>query len=181
MGESTSTLHQSGTYPWSPKPWSGHAFEDWNPHGEWRLHPGSVCGSVCDKREHTLPAVLFAVSLPAGGGHSDITLAKSPSLRVSSGKYFACGVMQNQEGESIGEPHCPELAESALVSGSERDSGGYPLANSPQEGLFLQNRLDNRSLLSTLKVYVAAIASFRSWVDGQLGGMHGLLSTNNLN
>lgn len=32
---------------------------------------------------------------------------------------------------------------------------------------FLQHKLDNESLLSTLKVYVAAFASFNSPVDGQ--------------
>ncbi len=40
---------------------------------------------------------------------------------------------------------------------------------------FLQHRLDNGSLPSTLKVYVAAIASFRSPLGGQSIGRHALV------
>ncbi len=40
---------------------------------------------------------------------------------------------------------------------------------------FLRYRLDSGSLLSTLKVYVAAIASFRSPLGGQSIGRHALV------
>lgn len=65
----------------------------------------------------------------------DIALAVRQTLRVPSGEGFASGVTQSQAGESVGDPRCPELAESALVSRSERDPGGSSLADSPQEGL----------------------------------------------
>ncbi len=65
------------------------------PHGEWRLHPESVrmiwnryrradVECVRHERECALPAVLLSVLLPAGGRCSDIALASSQAVRVSS-------------------------------------------------------------------------------------------------
>lgn len=267
VGGPTLSLLKSGAHPRYPEPWSRHAFEERDSSRRVEASPrissndlGSIreggSGFVCHKREHALSGVLLAISLPAAGRCSDIALAGSQTLRVPSGEDSAYGVVQNQEGESVSYTRGPELAESALVRGPERVSGGSPMANSPQKGpavsgerhdmapqpravepscvaaagtlnerdalhsrvlstltearapstrrlyalkwgvftkwcqdigidqgtcsvsdvlRFLQHRLDCGSLPSTLKVYVAAIAAFRSPVDGQSIGKHALV------
>lgn len=115
MGGLSFTFHQSSAHSRSSKPRSGHAFEEWNSSG------GVETSSRLSSNNLALPAALLAVSCPADGGCSDIALTKSQTSRVPSSEYFASGVMQNQGGESVGDLHCPELVESALVSRSEGD------------------------------------------------------------
>ncbi len=54
-------------------------------------------GSVRHERECALPAVLHPVSLPAEGARSDIALASSQAVCVSSNQYISTGVMHDQE------------------------------------------------------------------------------------
>ncbi|XDV15183.1 hypothetical protein PO909_015313 [Leuciscus waleckii] len=268
VGGPSPSLHKSGAHPRSPEPWSRYAVEERDSSRRVEASPwvspndlGSIReggrGSVCHKREHALPDVLLAISLPTVGRCSDIALAGSQALRYSSSEDSAYGVVQNQRGESVSDPRGPELAESALVCGPERVNGGSPMANPPQEGpavsgewhdmapqpravepscvaaagtlverntlhsrvlstlaearapstrrlyalkwgvftkwcqdieidpvtssvsdvlRFLQHRMDSGSLPSTLKVYVAAIAAFRSPVDGQSIGKHAMVT-----
>ncbi len=72
-------------------------------------------GFVRHERECTLPAVLLPVSLPAGRGRMDITLASSQAVCISSDQDIATGVMQDQGGASVSDTHSPELAEPDLM------------------------------------------------------------------
>ncbi len=106
--EQTLSLHQSSAHPQSPErlaryslrkrdssrrvevaPWVGS--DDLDPARD------SGGGSVCHERECALPAVLHPVSLPAEGARSDIALASSQAVCVSSNQYISTGVMHDQE------------------------------------------------------------------------------------
>ncbi len=258
MGGPSLSLHQSSAHPRSPEPWGGHAFKEGDFPRRVKVAPWvssddldtlweSGGGSVCHKWKCALPPVLLPVTLPAGRGRSDIALASSQAICVSSDQDIATGVMQDQGGGGFGDTHPPELAEPALVPGPDRAAGGTAQADPHQEGpaisgerlgvapepgvvkpscmaasgiseelsalhscvlnmlseawapttrrlyalkwgvfvkwcrdvhidpatcsvsdvlCFPQYRLDSGSLPSTLKVYVAAIASFRSPLGG---------------
>ncbi|KAL0168318.1 hypothetical protein M9458_036540 [Cirrhinus mrigala] len=70
-------------------------------------------GSVHHDRECTLPPILLSFSLPAGRGRSDIALASSQAICISSEQDIAAGVMQDWGGGGFGDTHRPELAEPA--------------------------------------------------------------------
>lgn len=78
-------------HPRSPEPWGGHAFEEGDSSRRVEVAPRvgsdgleplreSGGGSVRHEQEGALPAVLLHVSLPAGRGHADITLASSQAV-----------------------------------------------------------------------------------------------------
>lgn len=94
--------------------------------------------------ENTHCPLFFLLShSPLMGG----ALTKSQTLRVPSGKDFASGVMQ-KGGESVGDPHCPKLAKSALVSRHEGEACGSPLSNSAKEGPAVSSKHPSPELLS---------------------------------
>ncbi len=84
-------------------------------------------GSVRQERECALPAVLLPLSLPAGRGRADITLASSQAVCVSSDQDTATGFMQDQGGAGFSDTHRPELAEPASVPRPDRTAGGTAL------------------------------------------------------
>ncbi len=139
------SLHQSSAHPWSPE-WRGrHAFEERDSprkvevaprvgSGDFDLLWESGGGSVCLKRECALPAVLLPIPLPAGRGRSDIALASSQVVCVSSNQDTATGVIQDQGVGSFGDTHRPKLANPALVPRPDRAAGGTALADPHQEG-----------------------------------------------
>ncbi|KAI2664111.1 3-methylorcinaldehyde synthase [Labeo rohita] len=55
---------------------------------------------------------------------------------------------------------------------------GHDLESCPVSDIleFLQQRMDGGSMLSTLKVYVAAISAFHATVDGHSVGKHDLIT-----
>ncbi len=79
--------------------WGGHAFEEGYSSRRVQVAPRvgsddldplreSGGGSVHYERECALPAVLLPVSLPAEGGCTDIALASSQAVCVSSNQYI---------------------------------------------------------------------------------------------
>ncbi len=103
MGE-LPPLYQSNAHPRSPEPRSGHAFEKGDSPRRVEITPRvgsdnleplreSKGGSVFNERERALPAVLLPVSLPAGRGRADITLASSQAVCISSDQDIATGAL----------------------------------------------------------------------------------------
>ncbi len=98
------SLYQSNAHPRSPEPRSGHAFEKGDSPRRVEITPRvgsdnleplreSRGGFVFNERERALPAVLLPVSLPAGRGRADITLASSQAECISSDQDIATGAL----------------------------------------------------------------------------------------
>ncbi|XP_016097960.1 NACHT, LRR and PYD domains-containing protein 12-like [Sinocyclocheilus grahami] len=151
-----------------------------------------------DEQECTMSNVLFAVPLPADGGRSDVALAESQTLCISPGDAGGSPLADSPQKGPIVSSGRPDMApqpgavEPACVAASgileelntlpprvietitkcRAPSTSCPVSDVLR---FLQHKLNNGSLPSMLKVYVAAIASFRSPVDGQSIGKHALV------
>ncbi len=145
MGGLQPSLYQSNAYPRSSEPGGRHAFEEGYASRRVEITPRvgsddleplreSGSGSVRNKREHALPAVLLPVSLPAGRGRADIALASGQAVCISSDQDTATGVMQDQGGTSVGVTQRTELAKPALVPRLDGAAGGAALADPHQEG-----------------------------------------------
>ncbi len=104
MGGLPPSLYQSNAHPRSPEPRSGHAFEKGDSPRRVEITPRvgsdnleplreSRGGSVFNERERALHAVLLPVSLPAGRGRADITLASSQAVCISSDQDIATGAL----------------------------------------------------------------------------------------
>ncbi len=101
MGGPSFSLHLSSVHHRSPEPWGGHAFEERGSPRRVDIASrvglddldSSGGGSVHHKRECALPAVLFPSPLPAGRGRSDIALASSQAVCVSSDQDTATDVI----------------------------------------------------------------------------------------